>query len=209
MFLLLTLFYAFRSSSSTALSTVCWADEGLLQNFDLCHVLWNSLWRDASPSSLCTRLGIFTRPWWRVSPMEPTTPTLPLDGLTDATTLTGSRLFLYHTKRKLGKKLLIVNNLSSHISAEVIELCHRHNIAYTAPIWGCGVAQIGCGVAQIRVRCGSDRVRCGSVRVRCGSDSSAPACCTASPGSNLGSAPQRRPSTERKAMRTTRVVLYE
>ncbi len=35
-------------------------------------------------------------------------------------------------------------------------------------------------------------------RVRCGSDSSAPACCTAGPGSNLGSAPQRRPSTERK-----------
>jgi hypothetical protein len=46
-------------------------------------------------------------------------------------------------------------------------------------------------------------------RVRCGSDSSAPACCTAGPGSNLGSAPQRRPSTERKAMRTIRVVLYE
>jgi hypothetical protein len=46
-------------------------------------------------------------------------------------------------------------------------------------------------------------------RVRCGSDSSAPACCTAGPSSNLGSAPQRRPSTERKAMRTTRVVLYE
>jgi hypothetical protein len=60
---------------------------------------------------------------------------------------------------------------------------------------GCGVAQTGFGVAQIRVRCGSD--------------SSAPACCTAGPGSNLGSAPQRRPSTERKAMRTTRVVLYE
>ncbi len=66
---------------------------------------------------------------------------------------------------------------------------------------GCGVAQIGCGVAQ--------RVRCCSDRVRCGSDSSAPACCTAGPGSNLGSAPQRRPYTERKAMRTTRVVLYE
>jgi hypothetical protein len=46
----------------------------------------------------------------------------------------------------------------------------------------------GCGVAH---------------RVRCGSDSSAPACCAAGPGSNLGSAPQR------KAMRTTRVVLYE
>ncbi len=41
------------------------------------------------------------------------------------------------------------------------------------------------------------------------SDSSAPAFCTAGPGSNLGSAPQRRPSTERKVMRTTRVVLYE
>ncbi len=62
--------------------------------------------------------------------MEPTTPTFPLYGLTDANTLTGSRLFLHHTKRKLGKKLLIVNNLSSHISAEVIELCQRHNIAY-------------------------------------------------------------------------------
>jgi hypothetical protein len=70
--------------------------------------------------------------------------------------------------------------------------------------------------------CGS-RVRCVALRVRCvargcgvwiegavcGSDGSAPACCTAGPGSNLGSAPQRRPSTERKAMRTTRVVIYE
>jgi hypothetical protein len=46
-------------------------------------------------------------------------------------------------------------------------------------------------------------------RVRCGSDSSAPACCTADPSTNLGSAPRRRPSTERKAMRTIRVVLYE
>jgi hypothetical protein len=82
---------------------------------------------------------------------------------------------------------------------------------------GCGVAQKGCGVAQIRVRRGSDRVlrgldrvRHGSDRVRRGSDNSASACCTAGPSSNLGSAPQaqRSPSTERKAMRTTRVV-YE
>ncbi len=58
-------------------------------------------------------------------------------------------------------------------------------------------------------KCVAPRVRCGSDRVRCGSDSSAPACCTAGPGSNLGSAPQRRPSTERKAMRTRRVLLYE
>ncbi len=68
----------------------------------------------------------------------------------------------------------------------------------------CGSDRVRCG--SDRVRCGSDRVRCGSERVRCGSDSSAPACCTAGPGSNLGSAPQRRPSTERKAMRKTRVV---
>ncbi len=36
------------------------------------------------------------------------------------------------------------------------------------------------------------------VRVRHGSDSSVSACCMAGPSSNLGSAPQRRPSTERK-----------
>ncbi len=48
-----------------------------------------------------------------------------------------------------------------------------------------------------------------SIRVRHGSDSSGSACCTAGPSSNLGSAPRRRPFTERKAMRTTRVVLYE
>ncbi len=36
------------------------------------------------------------------------------------------------------------------------------------------------------------------LRVRCGSYSSASACCMAGPSSNLGSAPQRRPSTERK-----------
>ncbi len=73
---------------------------------------------------------------------------------------------------------------------------------------GCGVAQIGCGVAQL----GCGVAQKGAVwlrRVRYGSDSSAPACCTAGPSSNLGSAPQRRPSTEREAMRTTRVVLYE
>jgi hypothetical protein len=39
-------------------------------------------------------------------------------------------VFLHHAKRKLGKKLLIVDNLSLHISGEVIELCQRHNIAY-------------------------------------------------------------------------------
>ncbi len=53
----------------------------------------------------------------------------------------------------------------------------------------------GCGVAH-RVRRGS-RVRRG-FRVRRGSDNSASACCMAGPSSNLGSAPQRRPSTERK-----------
>ncbi len=34
--------------------------------------------------------------------------------------------------------------------------------------------------------------------MRRGSDSGASACCTAGPSSNLGSASQRRPSTERK-----------
>jgi hypothetical protein len=57
------------------------------------------------------------------------------------------------------------------------------------------VAQIGCGVAQIRVQRGLD--------------SNVKACCMAGPSSNFGSTPQRRPSTERKAMRTTRAVLYE
>ncbi len=36
------------------------------------------------------------------------------------------------------------------------------------------------------------------LRVRRGTIRSAPACCKAGPSSNLGSAPQRRPSTERK-----------
>jgi hypothetical protein len=36
------------------------------------------------------------------------------------------------------------------------------------------------------------------IRVRSGSDSSASACCKAGPSSNFGSAPQRRPSAERK-----------
>ncbi len=40
------------------------------------------------------------------------------------------QVFLRHAKRKPGKKLLIVDNLSSHISAEVIKLCKTHNIAY-------------------------------------------------------------------------------
>jgi hypothetical protein len=40
----------------------------------------------------------------------------------------------------------------------------------------------------------------GSDRVRRGSDSSVLACCTAGPISNLGSAPQRRPSTEQCSM---------
>jgi hypothetical protein len=35
------------------------------------------------------------------------------------------------------------------------------------------------------------------IRVRRGSESSASACCMAGPSSNLGSAPQRRPSAER------------
>ncbi len=42
---------------------------------------------------------------------------------------------------------------------------------------------LGCGVTH---------------RVRRGTISSASACCKAGPSSNLGSAPQRRPSTERK-----------
>jgi hypothetical protein len=65
---------------------------------------------------------------------------------------------------------------------------------------GCGVAQKG--AAWLR------RVRRGSDRVRGGSDSSASTRFTAGPSSNLSSAPQRS-STERKAMRTTRVILYE
>ncbi len=85
----------------------------------------------------------------------------------------------------------------------------------------CGSDRVQCGSDRVqwssdrvrcgsdRVQCGSDRVRCGSDRVLCGSDSSVLACCTAGLSLNLGSAPQRRPSTERKAMRTTRVVLYE
>ncbi len=60
----------------------------------------------------------------------------------------------------------------------------------------------GCGVAQ-RVRRVSEGAAClrgcgVAQRVRRGSDSSAPACCKAGPSSNLGSAPQRKPSTERK-----------
>jgi hypothetical protein len=73
---------------------------------------------------------------------------------------------------------------------------------------GCGVAQtrlrrgtdLGCGVAQTRVRRGSDKfaswLRQGCARR--GSDNSASACCKAGPSSNLGSAPQRKPSTARK-----------
>jgi hypothetical protein len=52
---------------------------------------------------------------------------------------------------------------------------------------------LGCGMAQ-----GAAWLGCGMARVQRGLDSSAPACCTAGPSSNLGSAPQRRPSTERK-----------
>jgi hypothetical protein len=60
----------------------------------------------------------------------------------------------------------------------------------------------------------SFRVRCGSVRVRCGSegrgsDSSASACCTAGPSSNLGSAPLEEALHRADAIRITRVVLYE
>ncbi len=69
---------------------------------------------------------------------------------------------------------------------------------------GCGVAQSGCGVAQSG--CGVAQLRCGVAqkgakwlkRVRRGSNSSASACRKAGPSSNLGSAPQKRPSTERK-----------
>jgi hypothetical protein len=75
------------------------------------------------------------------------------------------------------------------------------------------VAQIRVRRGSVRVRRGSVRVRSGSVRVRRGSvmvrrdsvrvrhgpDSIASsACCKAGPSSNLGLAPQRRPSTERK-----------
>ncbi len=67
---------------------------------------------------------------------------------------------------------------------------------------GWGVAQRG-AVWLRGVRCGSEG--CGVAQrgavwlrgVRCGSDCCASACCTAGPISNLGSAPQRRPSTER------------
>lgn len=40
------------------------------------------------------------------------------------------KVFLPHARRKPGKKLLIADNLASHISVEVIELCKKHNIAY-------------------------------------------------------------------------------
>jgi hypothetical protein len=58
----------------------------------------------------------------------------------------------------------------------------------------------GCGVAH--------RERY-AFRVRCGSDSSASACCTAGPSSNLGSAPLEEALYQADAMRITRVVLYE
>jgi hypothetical protein len=67
-----------------------------------------------------------------------------------------------------------------------------------------GVDQVNPPVRSVPNRCYNF-----NVWVRCGSDSIAPDCCTAGPSSNLGSAPPRRPSTERKAMRTTRVVLEE
>jgi hypothetical protein len=40
------------------------------------------------------------------------------------------KVFLPHARRKPGKKLLVVDNLASHISVEVIQLCERYNIAY-------------------------------------------------------------------------------
>ncbi len=81
----------------------------------------------------------------------------------------------------------------------------------------CGVAQIGCGVDKIRVRRGSQiRVRlnsigCGiaQIKVLRGSNSSTSPCWKAGPSSNLGSAPQRRPSTERKRWRQQEAVLDE
>jgi hypothetical protein len=45
--------------------------------------------------------------------------------------------------------------------------------------------------------------------VRCGSDSSASACCTAGPSSNLGSAPLEEALYRADAMRTTIVELHE
>ncbi len=48
---------------------------------------------------------------------------------------------------------------------------------------------------SVRVRHGLVRVRHGSVRVRHGSVGSVSGCCKAAPSSNLGSAPQWRPST--------------
>jgi hypothetical protein len=52
------------------------------------------------------------------------------------------------------------------------------------------------GAAWLRVR---HSLGCSvALRVLRGSDSSASACCMAGPSSNLGSAPQRRASTERK-----------
>jgi hypothetical protein len=70
----------------------------------------------------------------------------------------------------------------------------------------------GCGVAH-RVRCGSKGAVClrgfgVAHRLRCGSDSSASACCTAGPSSNLGSAPLEEALYRADAMRTTRVALY-
>ncbi len=40
------------------------------------------------------------------------------------------KVFLPNVRRKSGKKVLIVDNLSSHISMEVISLCREHNIEF-------------------------------------------------------------------------------
>jgi hypothetical protein len=97
----------------------------------ICVMVCGTASREMLPPYVVYKAGNIYQAWKQGGPREPTTPTLPLDGLTAASTLTfSSKCFCAHARRKLGKKLLIVDNLSSHISAEVIELYKAHNIAY-------------------------------------------------------------------------------
>jgi hypothetical protein len=87
-----------------------------------------------------------------------------------------------HSRCSSSKVKTIYSDLELLISDSKFEF---YPVTLSLAVW-----LLGCGVAH-RVRCG---LGCGVAhRVRCGSDSSAPACCTAGPGSNLGSAPKRRP----------------
>ncbi len=40
-------------------------------------------------------------------------------------------MFLPHVKRQPGRKVLVGDNLSSHLSLEVIQLCREHDIMFT------------------------------------------------------------------------------